>query len=310
MNLLVVEASAQQQSTIAAQLRALGHAVDVASDGVQALACVANRDYDVIILDLELPKESSLLVLHEIRESNHEVEILILAAQDQIHDRITALIQGADDYLVKPFSAAQLQRRIRQLRSRGDAANAHHAGARRQLEKPDHLNRLIANLLSHCRCGPGEIELVISEIRPAQLLQRVSDELRQKIAGKNLRLRVPKLRQPVMLVDARWMQRLLVILVDNAIELSPPGGDIDIDLHPQRDYCHISIENSLLPATGDSSEPGRPRQCRDPTGTLTGRILDSLALANRHAGYLNLELQAGFSGAGRWRTRVDKIKIV
>jgi DNA-binding response OmpR family regulator len=62
-----------------------------------------------------LPTEFSLLVLPEIREFNRDVEILILSARDQFRDRVTALIQGADDYLVKPFSFDELYARIDEL---------------------------------------------------------------------------------------------------------------------------------------------------------------------------------------------------
>ena len=94
MKVLVIEDSARLQTSLGSGLRALGYAVDVVADSTRAIDCASQRDYDIIILDLMLPKDSSLLVLHEIRELNRDVEILILSARDQIHDRVTALIQG------------------------------------------------------------------------------------------------------------------------------------------------------------------------------------------------------------------------
>ena len=82
------------------------HAPSATEYLAEAIRRVTAISYQIIILDLKLPKESSLLVLHEVRETNREVEILMLSQQDEIHDRVTALIQGADDYLVKPVSAA------------------------------------------------------------------------------------------------------------------------------------------------------------------------------------------------------------
>jgi len=112
MKVLVVVDSAKLQISLSSGLQDLGYTVDVVADGSEAIAYASSGEYDIIILDLTLPKNSSLLVLHELRESNREVEILILSQPDQIHDRVTGLIQGADDYLVKPFSIDDLHARI------------------------------------------------------------------------------------------------------------------------------------------------------------------------------------------------------
>ena len=115
MNLLLVESS---RNALVAGLVEIGYGVDRVGDGNTATARAAEREYDVIVLDLRLPSESSLLVLHEIRESDRRVDILVLAARNQIHDRVTALIQGADEYLVTPASADQLHARIERLARR------------------------------------------------------------------------------------------------------------------------------------------------------------------------------------------------
>jgi len=115
MKVLVVEDSAKLLTSLSTELQEFGYMVDVVADAAAAISHASNRDYDIIILDLMLPKDSSLLVLHEIREMDREVEILILSTRDQIHDRVTALIQGADDYLVHPFSFSDLHERIQSL---------------------------------------------------------------------------------------------------------------------------------------------------------------------------------------------------
>ncbi len=115
MKVLVVEDSKKLLTPLSAELREFGYEVDVVADAAEAISYASEHSYDIIILDLMLPKESSLLVLHEIRELDREVEILILSTADQIHDRVTALIQGADDYLVKPFSFDDLHTRIQAL---------------------------------------------------------------------------------------------------------------------------------------------------------------------------------------------------
>ena len=115
MKVLVVEDSAKLLTSLSAELEEIGYSVDVVDDAAAAISCASDHSYDIIILDLMLPKESSLLVLHEIRELDREVEILILSTQNQIHDRVTALIQGADDYMVHPFSINDLHDRIESL---------------------------------------------------------------------------------------------------------------------------------------------------------------------------------------------------
>jgi len=115
MKILVVEDSKKLQKSLRAGLRRLGYAVDIASDGEEGIAFATTGNYDVIVLDLMLPKKSGLEVLQEIRRSKQSPEILILSARDQTRDRIAGLQQGADDYLVKPFAFDELHARIQAL---------------------------------------------------------------------------------------------------------------------------------------------------------------------------------------------------
>ncbi len=115
MKVLVVEHSSNSEISLGTGLESLGYAVDVVADGTEAITYASCNNYDVIIMDLMLPKESILLALHEIRELDRDVDILILSTPEQIHDRVTALIQGADDYLVKPFSVDDLNASIQSL---------------------------------------------------------------------------------------------------------------------------------------------------------------------------------------------------
>ncbi len=115
MKILVVEDSIKLQKSLRTGLRRLGYAVDIAGDGEEGIAFAMHCDYDVIVLDLMLPKKSGLEVMREIRNSKMNPEILILSARDQTRDRITGLQQGADDYLVKPFSFDELHARIQAL---------------------------------------------------------------------------------------------------------------------------------------------------------------------------------------------------
>lgn len=115
MKVLLVEHFSNAKISLGAGLESLGYEIDVVADGSAAITFASCNNYDVIILDLMLPKESSLLALHEIHELDPDVDILILSTPEQIHDRVTALIQGADDYLVKPFSIDDLHASIQSL---------------------------------------------------------------------------------------------------------------------------------------------------------------------------------------------------
>ncbi len=115
MKILVVEDSKKLQKSLRAGLRRLGYAVDVAADGEEGTAFAIHGEYDVIVLDLMLPRKSGLDVLRDIRASKRNTEVLILSARDQTRDRIAGLQQGADDYLVKPFSFDELHARIQAL---------------------------------------------------------------------------------------------------------------------------------------------------------------------------------------------------
>jgi len=115
MKILVIEDSKKLQKSLSAGLRRLGYTVDVAADGEAGAAFALHGEYDVIVLDLMLPRKSGLEVLREIRTSKRNTEVLILSARDQTRDRIAGLQQGADDYLVKPFSFDELHARIQAL---------------------------------------------------------------------------------------------------------------------------------------------------------------------------------------------------
>ncbi|WP_313894641.1 response regulator transcription factor [Psychrobacillus sp.] len=115
MRILVVEDELDLQEAIAEGLRIDGYAVDTCSNGEDAYeqACVGN--YDLIILDLNLPKMDGLEVLEKIREEKKELKVLILSARSSVHDKVKGLDIGANDYLTKPFDFEELEARIRNL---------------------------------------------------------------------------------------------------------------------------------------------------------------------------------------------------
>ncbi len=115
MQILVVEDEPRIAHLIRRGLVEESYAVDIASDGEQALDKVAINNYDLVILDIMLPKKDGLTVCREIRKNDTGVPILMLTARGSLEDRVTGLNSGADDYLVKPFSFEELIARVKAL---------------------------------------------------------------------------------------------------------------------------------------------------------------------------------------------------
>jgi DNA-binding response OmpR family regulator len=119
MRLLLVEDERKVASFIARSLRENLYTVDVADTGEKALELVSRATYDLILLDLRLPKLSGVEVCREIRDSGIETPVLMLTARSLVEQRVEGLDAGADDYLTKPFALAELHARVRALTRRG-----------------------------------------------------------------------------------------------------------------------------------------------------------------------------------------------
>ncbi len=115
MRTLLVEDDVRISNFIAKGLRENAYAVDTAADGEDALYQTSINDYDIIILDVMLPRKDGFAVCSEIRASGSATPILMLTARDAVDDRINGLDTGADDYLVKPFDFKELLARLRAL---------------------------------------------------------------------------------------------------------------------------------------------------------------------------------------------------
>jgi DNA-binding response OmpR family regulator len=118
MRVLLVEDESKIADFISRGLYEQGYAVDVASDGYEALRWNAVAEFDVIILDVMLPDINGVEVCRILRNKGLSTPILMLTAKDTIEDRVAGLDSGADDYLVKPFAFAELLARLRALTRR------------------------------------------------------------------------------------------------------------------------------------------------------------------------------------------------
>ncbi len=119
MRVLIVEDQAKMASLIRRGLRQEGMAADVASEGEEALVKAGATEYDAIVLDLMLPGIDGFEVCKRLRADGVWAPVLMLTARDGVVDRVAGLDSGADDYLVKPFSYAELLARLRALARRG-----------------------------------------------------------------------------------------------------------------------------------------------------------------------------------------------
>ncbi len=115
MRILVVEDEQAMADAIALGLTKNGYAVDTVYDGEAAIEAVDVDAYDLVVLDLNLPKVDGLDVCRHIRDNNMSMGILMLTARSSTDDRVTGLDIGADDYLIKPFHFAELLARIRAI---------------------------------------------------------------------------------------------------------------------------------------------------------------------------------------------------
>ncbi|MDO4272595.1 MAG: response regulator transcription factor [Eubacteriales bacterium] len=115
MKLLVVEDEEMLSKTLAKGLRMMGYAVDCAYDGEEALYLYGLNQYDLMILDLNLPKLDGMEVLRRIRSEDSSFRVLILSARNSLEDKVSGLDNGSNDYLTKPFEFKELEARIRSL---------------------------------------------------------------------------------------------------------------------------------------------------------------------------------------------------
>jgi two-component system, OmpR family, response regulator len=115
MRLLLVEDDEMIAAAMQDGLRQAGYTVDWARDGREAELGLADTPYDLLLLDLGLPRKSGLDVLRSVRARSNPIPVLIVTARDAVSDRVEGLDAGADDYLVKPFDLDELAARVRAL---------------------------------------------------------------------------------------------------------------------------------------------------------------------------------------------------
>ena len=150
MRILVVEDEKKIAGFIKRGLKEEGYAVDVAGDGEEGYELAAVNDYDLIILDLMLPRCDGITLCKKLRAEKFEAPIIMLTAKTSVHDKVTGLDAGANDYLTKPFAFEELLARMRVLLRRSVQPAT-------QLQVAD----LVLDLLSH-KVTRADREIVLS----------------------------------------------------------------------------------------------------------------------------------------------------
>ena len=168
MRILVVEDSQRLQRTLGTSLRQSCYAVDIAGDGEEGLWLARSNEYDLIVLDIMLPKLDGLQVLKQLRSEGRDLHVLLLTARDSVPDRVRGLESGADDYLVKPFALEEFLARVQVLCRR--------AYGRKQSTLA--IGELEINTLNRTvRCAGEPIELTAREFMLLEYLARRTGEV-------------------------------------------------------------------------------------------------------------------------------------
>jgi len=163
LRILVVEDEVKITQFIKRGLKEEGYAVDIAADGEEGHFMLSSNEYDVIILDLMLPKIDGLTLCRELRKSGNSTPIIMLTAKDTVKDKVKGLDSGADDYLPKPFAFEELLARVRVVLRKKDGR------VQTQLKVDD----LSLDLLTHkVTRGDREIDLTVKEYALLEYLMR------------------------------------------------------------------------------------------------------------------------------------------
>lgn len=161
MNILIVEDERPLAEALSEILKNAGHFTDIVGDGVEALEYISGFSYDLVILDVMLPRLDGFQVVSSMRRQGSAVPVLMLTARGTVPDKVTGLNAGADDYMTKPFDPAELLARVNAMTRRTGAVILN------TLTFSDLTLELDTGIL---KCGENSVQLSRKELEVARLL--------------------------------------------------------------------------------------------------------------------------------------------
>lgn len=199
VRILLVEDDTSIAAAIAATLRGHAHAVDQLADGATADLALKDINYDLVILDLGLPRMGGAEVLRQLRGRHTSIPVLVITARDGLDERVRVLDLGADDYLVKPFALAEFEARVRALLRRSVTAGANLMSiGRLRLDLPGHRAWVDEEPLALTAREFGLIEALAARVNRvtsrAQLVEALC-EWDQSLTGNGLDIAIHRVRR-------------------------------------------------------------------------------------------------------------------
>jgi two-component system OmpR family response regulator/two-component system response regulator TctD len=170
MRILLAEDDAVIADGLVRALRKSGFAVDHVANGAEADAALLGQSFDLVILDLGLPRMSGIDVLKRLRCRKNAVPVLILTAQDAVEDRVRGLDAGADDYMCKPFALPELEARVRALTRRGTGNPTRIEFGALSYDQTDRLVRVNGQVLDLSAREVGLLEVLL--LRAGRLVSK------------------------------------------------------------------------------------------------------------------------------------------
>lgn len=233
MRILIAEDDAVMADGLSRSLKAGGYAVDVVASGDAADTALAAQSFDLLILDVGLPKLSGLEVLRRMRARNSTVPVLILTAADSVEQRVKGLDLGADDYMAKPFALSELEARVRALtrRAAGSAQTILRHGPL-ALDQVGHVATINDQVIDLSARELGLLEILLQ--RPGRLVskEQLVDRLcswGEEVSNNAIEVYVHRLRKKievagVRIVTVRGLGYYLERFIDNSAEAAVGAG--------------------------------------------------------------------------------------